>query len=241
MRIVLNPSFESFSGRLGEIQYSETKYGQIAGKAATLNDPKTPKQTAARQTLGRSSAFYGALDLDAKNEWRDYAKTLRFTDKKSGVKYVPDAIAAYNSLTDRWLAAHNNVGTPPVSPPSASYVPPSLSMTAQASGGAVIFVGSASTPPGTIVEFWLQKLPNATRKPSAGGYRVVGYSTLEQGDGNEFEVAVKPGPYAGAYRFVQLSTGLATPLVTIPVGGVALRVERGGSEAKPKAAARKAA
>ena len=242
MRIVLNPSFESFSGKLGDIQFSETKYGQIGGKAATLNDPKTPKQTASRQTLGRSSAFFGALDQEHKDEWRDYAKKLRVTDKHSGAKYSPDPIAAYNSLADRWLAAHGNVGTPPSLPPTESYIPPGLTISAVASGGSVTFTGTDSTPPDTIVEFWLQKLPNATRKPSASGYRVVGYSMLEAGDANEVTVPVKPGPYAGAYCFIQLSTGLATPLVTIPVSGVALRVQKGGAEeAKPASRAKKAA
>ena len=241
MRIVLNPSFESFSGKLGDIQFSETKYGQIGGKAATLNDPKTPKQTASRQTLGRSSAFYGALDQEHKDEWRDYAKKLRVTDKHSGAKYSPDAIAAYNSLADRWLAAHKGVGTPPASPPTGSFVPPSTVLTAVASGSQVVFTGTQETPPDTIVEFWLQKLPNATRKPSANGYRVVGYAPLEEKGGFKFAVPVKPGPYAGAYRFIQLSTGLATPLVTIPVSGVALRVQKGGSEDAPEVEAQKAA
>ena len=97
-----------------------------------------------------------------------------------------------------------------------------------------MFTGSAPTPPSTVVECWLQRLEKATRLLAKDGYRVVGYATLTEDEGNEFTVPVAPGPYAAQYRFVNRLTGQATPLVSIPVSipvsGVALSLEAGGAD-----------
>ena len=240
MRVVLNEAFRAFSGKLSDIQFSDTKYGPVAGRAATLNDPKTPAQTKQRGALGRSSALFGQLDLAHVQMWRDYAKTLRWIDKKSGAKFTPDAIAVYNSLADRWLGANKGQGTPPSAPPTASYAGDPIIVEAILSPGEISFLADGDTSADTVVECWLQKLPKATRKPTKGGYRVVGYTTFGSSHPS-LDLPVSGTAYAAQYRFVNKLTGQATELISIPVLGSSLAVEQGGVPERPAAARKKAA
>ena len=136
-----------------------------------------------------------------------------------------------------------NVGSAPPNPPAGAFVGDAILISAQASSGAVTFVGSGPTGAGVVVEFWLQPLRNANRRPAKGGYRVVGYAALAAGDGNKFSVATGPGVYAAQYRLIEKASGRKTALTPIPVTGVALELSQGGTDeaAEPSVRRKKAA
>ena len=136
----------------------------------------------------------------------------------------------YSSLSNIWLQAHGDVGTPPSTPPAGEYAGSSVEIFAQASAGRVLFTGNGETPVGTLVQFELQSLKRASRKPSKNGYRVVGFGALTAEGDYEFEVPVAPGVYAARYAFVEASSGRRTGFAEIKVTGLALDVAAGGGE-----------
>ncbi len=104
----------------------------------------------------------------------------------------------YRSLSNMWLSAHNNIGTPPSSPPSGEQFAPTISGVASASASSVNFHCSSSTP--------------------------VSFAPFETSEGDDVSFTVRLGAYAARYAFVELATGRRTSFVDIPVSGA----EEGG-------------
>ena len=195
-------------------------------------NPNQPKNAAQRAVTGRFTqvaGFWNALSTSQKLAWATAAQGR----KGSGWNM-------YQSLSNVWLNAHNGVGTPPVNPPSGELATPGISVTASASGSVVTFHGSASTSALYTIQFELQALKNAARKPAKEAYKVAGFAGFDAGDGNEASFSVAPGAYAARYAFVEVASGRRTAFVTIPVSGLALGLEQGGAAEKP-ASRRKAA
>lgn len=88
-----------------------------------------------------------------------------------------------------------------------------------------------------MVQFEIQPLKNASRKPAKGGYRVKGFAALAgtTSPPNSYQPTVPPGAYCARYAFVNKSTGQRTAFREIPVVGVALSLEQGGADEAPAA------
>ena len=239
-KAVLSKYFSKLSGSVDGLNFVHTSEGTVmASTPESRNYPRTPAQVAQQDRITRASRGWATLSALQVQEWNRFAaltRTLSQAEERRKNGYL-----AYASLSTVWYAVPGNAGSAPKSPPGGTFVGDAISVTAVASGGSVTFTGSGPTSAGVVVEFWLQPLRNANRRPAKGGYHVVGYSALEVGDGNEFEVVVAPGVHAGRYRFIETASGRKTSFTDIPVTGVALGIAQGGADEAPKAAVRKKA
>ena len=209
--------------------FTKSPYGPIAKATPTdVQQPNSPAQRAVTNRMRLVGAFWKSLSVSQREAWGAAALLVRHVSADSKVTFRPSGYQLWSSYTNVWLQAHGDVGTPPSAPPSGEYDAPAFLLSAQCLPNAVLFVGEA-TPAGTVVQFELQPLKSASRKPAKDGYRVAGFAALESGDGNEFELVVPPGAYAARYAFVNLSDGRRTSFVEIPVAGVALSLEEGGT------------
>ena len=222
--------------------FTKSPFGPIAKVTPTdVQQPNTPSQRAANGRFSLVASHWRALTVSQRLEWSSAAVDSRREAADAKKSYRSSGYALYSSLSNLWLQAHNDQGTPPVAPPSDEWAGPALTITAAASSGSVVFHGSASTSAGTTIQFEVQRLASGSRKPSKTGYRVAGFSGLDAGDGNEASFAVRPGAYCARYAFVNAATGQRTGFVEIAVTGVALALEQGGADAKPASARKKAA
>ena len=232
--VKLSPFATGLSGAMKNLQFSSDGTTTTMKERETPRDTPSAKKTANRVNFSRSSKGYALLSPANLQLWKRYAQAQTFIGRKGKVPYTPNAFEAYKHLTQVWYGAHGGVGTPPVAPPTASYVPPSITLEAQASAGTVEFLGTGITGVDTVVEFSLQPLRNANRKPSTDGYRIVGYSGLTAEDDYAYSVSVAPGIYAARARFINLLTGERTAPVYFAVSGVALDLQDGGAESEAK-------
>ena len=214
------------------------------GREGTMRERVVPAnpQTAGQQNVrgafkGSAQGFKNGSEAMAR-AWDAYGLTQR---SKTGKPL--SGIGAYNRLAIVYRLV-NPGGTPPTAPPTADYLGPAITVSAQSQANGVLFVGTGPTGANDRVEILLQRLPAGNSKPTLGGYRTVAYAVLNSDDGNEYVAQVGPGRYAAAYRFVNKATGQGTEMVQLSVLGVTLEVVRGGAAegpAKASARAKKAA
>ncbi len=88
-----------------------------------------------------------------------------------------------------------------------------------AGSGDVVFQASAPNTPGVAVEILIQKLLNVHRSPTKFYKSLLFHTFLP--DELDLTVALEPGYYAFAYRFVRRSTGQMTGLLKLPIIQVA--------------------
>ena len=201
-------------------------------------NPVQPDTQARRKITGRFSrvtAFWHALTDAQQDAFDRYSIGEKRVDPQTKRTVRPSGWNIYSSYSNVWLQAHKDVGTPPSLPPVGEFKGSMVVIEAVASEGKITFQGSGSTEPGVLVQFDIQFLKRASRKPAKGGYKVADFATLEAGDGNEFSLFVAPGVYAARYAFVEASSGRRTAFTSIRVNGVVLAVEAGGEAAKPSA------
>ena len=210
--------------------FTRSPYGPIAKATPTdVQQPNSPAQQASTARLTLVAAHWRNLNTVQKSAWAKAAADYRRVEASSRKSYRLSGYGLYASLSSVWLNSRSNVGTPPSVPPSGEPAMPALTVVATATASVVKFHGSASCPVGFTVQFELQPLRNAARKPSKGGYRVAGFAPFQSEKANDVEFPVVPGAYAARYAFVESSTGRRSGFVSIPVSGVALALEEGGA------------
>lgn len=235
----LSGYFRSIQGKIGDMLFTETKYGTVMREDVVPANPRTAAQIANRNYFSLSARGYANLSPSNLALWRTFSAAIRKVSEDTGEEYSPNPFNVYMTLTKKFYAANEGTGTPPVTPPTASFAGDAINITATATTGKVTFTASAANSTNVVTELWLQPLRNANRKPSATGYRIKGYFQFV-GATLSTNISVPAGVYAAGYRFVNKVTGQSTPFVPIAVTGVALTLTDSDGEAAP-ASKRKAA
>lgn len=236
----LSGYFKSIQGKVGEMVFTDTKYGTVMREDAVPANPRSASQNTYRAYFSRSAKGYASLSPANVEAWRVWAAANRKVEKDTKVAYTPNPFNAYTSLANKFYAANAGVGTAPAAPPAGAFAGDPITITATAAGGKVSYVASAANSANVVTELWLQPLKNANRKPSASGYRVKAYYPFAAGN-LTLQLPVPPGYYAAGYRFVSKLTGQTTAFVPISASGLALTIADGDAEAAPAPRAKKAA
>ena len=128
---------------------------------------------------------------------------------------LPSANTVFTGLGSKFLQA-SPAGAVPLAPPTAAFPGDALSLSAAGGTGEVTFTASASNSADTKTELLLQPLKSQNRTPAPKGYRTKAFVAFSSTT-NTKDVAVAPGFYVPAYRFVNTLTGQDTELITLPV------------------------
>jgi hypothetical protein len=217
------------SGSSGPVTFKLTSEGTIVSERTSPSNPNTPAQQGARFRFTTAAQIYRGLSANLVQLWDEFAQSDVERDPVSGGQKFKDGINAFISLASKFLQV-NPGGTAPTSPPTASFVAPTLTVGAVGAAGKVTFTATAANPPNTKTELLLQKLASANRKPQKGAYRSKSFVAFAIGSLSA-DVTVGPGHYAAAYRFVNTLTGQATELQPIGVAQVTLALSQGGKKA----------
>ena len=231
---------QSLRGKVGNAVFAKAKGGGTTVRVRTRGaNPKTPAQVAVRGNLGRGSTLYKNMSASQVVAWRAYAQTLTFTGKKSGRKYTPSAILAFDQLASKFAQISPGVAVPMV-PPTGSFAGDVITVAATSGTGQVTLTASAPNAAGVKTEILVQTLKSRNRVPTAKGYRTKLFYAYSTGN-LTFNMSLPAGSYALAYRFVETATGRETALVPINVLTIALSVEDGGLADAPVAAPKRKA
>lgn len=233
MKARLSMAFQDLRGKDGNIVIKNSRNGLILTPLVTPKNPKTPAQRAIRGYFTRATQTYEGMTPTQANLWKNYALTINETDPITGKNFHPTAINAFVGLTVKFLQLTPG-GTIPMTPPAAPFSGDTIVVSAsQGDAGMIEFTANAANATGITTELLLQKLPNANATPDPNGYVHAGWKAYTSGS-LVFELAVVPGVYSAAYRFVKNSTGQATPLTTLPITTITFAVVEGGQSTNKK-------
>ncbi|QYK56547.1 MAG: hypothetical protein KF733_03485 [Fimbriimonadaceae bacterium] len=234
MKARLSMAFQDLRGRDGTVVISKTRNGLACRPWVFPTNPNTAPQESARANLSKAARTFKNFTAQQVADWNAFGETQTRTDPVTGEDYTLTGIQAFVELGAKFLQIVPT-GILPTVPPTNAFVGDSISLTAVAGTGKVTFTATAGNALGVRTELLLQKLKSKNRKPSAEAYRSKEFFAFATGNLSR-DIAVGPGTYAAAYRFVNPLTGQATDLVPLPVVQVTLAVAAGGAEGKKKAA-----
>ena len=203
------------SGRAGSADFANTKNGTLMKAKSRPNNPNTPAQQAVREDLSQVTRTYSTLTDDQLDEWRDYAKNNPRSSKRTRSKRPLSAINVFTALSTKFLQI-NPGGTPPVTPPAATFTGDTVTVTAEGKEGSVLFTASHANSEGVKTELLLQKLPSRARVPTKTGYRSKAFVAFATGTLTH-SVTARKGWYAPAMRFVNRATGEEMGIVSLPL------------------------
>ena len=207
---------QTLRGKVGNAVFVKAKGGGTTVRARTrVTNPKTAAQVSVRGNLGRGSTLYKNMSAPQIALWRAYSQNLTFTSKKSGRKYVPSAIQAFDQLAAKFAQISPGTAVPMV-PPTGGFAGDTVGLTATGNAGTIVFTASAGNAVGVKTELLVQLLKSKNRLPTAKGYRTKIFVTFSTGNLIS-TVPMAPGTYALAYRFVEVATGRETALVPISI------------------------
>lgn len=220
MKARLSMAFQDLRGRDGTVVISKGSSGLKLTPWIRPTNPKSGPQTGARAALTKCTKTFEGFAESTANAWNAYGATQFRTNPITLVTYSLSGIAAFAELGTKYLQLNPN-GTLPSTPPTSEFTGDTITVSAAAGTGAIVFTGSAQNGSGITTEVLIQKLASANRKPSPDAYvhaDFKAFTTLSL----SVSVPVTAGYYSVAYRFVKASTGQATPLVVLPKVTVAL-------------------
>ena len=208
-----NSAVRSIRGKSGDTNYAETPNGIEWKNNPIHTKPPTAAQIAQRARLKAAGAAFRLLTPAQNAQWQAYA--LTYTVKSKTDKAIhPSAYNAFAGLATKFLAV-NPTGTIPATSPVSSFGGDTIVVTASGGAGLITFTASAKNGTNVTTELLIQKLANINRKPTSAypsrGFFAFPIGTLIK------TVALVPGTYAAAYRFVNSATGQEVALVTLGV------------------------
>lgn len=206
-RAALSGLFQDVRGRLGEDVIIMTRQGLAVRGRPKYRYPKIAAVEAGNQRLKLATLAWNDLGIKQVELWRTYAASLSRTEPVTGKRYSPTAKSAFIGLATKFLQI-NPEGEVPTLPPLTDFTYDNLVMSVENHPGGVRFVASAPNSVGTATEILMQKLPNERRSPGKF-YKSLLFHTFNSGS-LTLNVALEPGVYAFAYRFVRPATGQAT-------------------------------
>ena len=209
--VKFNAAIEEFRGKSGGGNYARTPYGIEFKNNPTFTKPATAAQVAQRERVTRAGHAFRVLNATQNKAWQNWAATY-YVKSKSGELVHPSAYAAFSGLYTKFIQV-TPTGTL-TAPPSGPFAGDSITVTAAASSGRIIFTASGKNAEAVTTEFLLQPLANQFRKPQSGKYASRGFFAFPEGTLSS-ALEVPKGAYAVAYRFVNSATGQEVNKVTL--------------------------
>ena len=117
-----SPILTKLQGALGPVTFTDSPFGPIAKPTVTdAQQPDSPAQMAARGRMRRVGAFWNALTNAQQQGFVVAAKAAREASEDGRKGYALSGYAYYSRLSNVWLNAQGDTGTPPVAPPTTPY------------------------------------------------------------------------------------------------------------------------
>ena len=207
--------FNSIQGKAGSVVFAKTKDGTVIRPRVAGRNPKTAAQVAVRGNLGKAASAYKNMTPAQVTAWQTYAKTYTKHDSRTSKTYNSSAIAAFTSLSSKFLQV-NPTGTIPLTPPTTAFGGDSIVVTATGGTGTVTFASAGTNAASVKTELLLQPLKSRNRTAQAKGYRSKGFAAFGNGVTSQ-AVTVPAGFYVPAYRFVNTLTGQEVGMAILPV------------------------
>ena len=223
----LNDLFSALSGSLGDVVITSGKRGTVLRKKPAYSRPTSPEQKITEARLVTANAVWSTFTSQEAETWNNYALAVTHHNAQADTRYHPTGYHAFIALTLKFLQV-TPTATVPRTPPAQKFTPDDFTVTLTGENGDLIFLANGSNSPTLETELLLQTLPNPRRKPTAKYHSAafVRFSALSP----LYALAVAPGAYAAAYRFVNTQTGQMSPLVTL--GKVEITLWNAKSERK---------
>lgn len=196
-------------GKLGGTVFSKTRSAHILRTRIKGRNPRSSRQTVARDNMATSSREAKAMDAATVLLWKDYAASITKHNSVSGAAYHPSWITAYNELAIPFLGMTPG-GTPPDTPPADPFTGDTITATIAGGVGKVTLTGSAEQGAGIMTAILVQKLPSANREPNPKGYVLDSWVTVPATPFQVDSTTLSPGFYAVGYKFGKVSTGQET-------------------------------
>ncbi len=215
MKAALSIAFENLRGKAGNVVIQGGRSGLVLRPRVTSRNPSTAAQQSIRSAMSKAAATYSTLNSSQLAAWENYANTQVKVNPVSGAVYHPSANAAFVGLATKFLQATPG-GSIPTTPPSSAFAGDSVVVTVSASEGAITFTASRSNALGVTTELLLQPLASPARKPKFRDYRTQAFQVFALAPLTR-TITVPAGYYAAAYRFVDVATGQASPLVPVAI------------------------
>jgi hypothetical protein len=201
-------------GKAGNVVFMQTRFGVTFRPRIVPANPRTPAQTASRGRFARASAAWRTISPEQHAAWTAYARTLVRFPADGGPPTIPAPHNVFTALATKFLQA-NPEGSIPLDPPATPFFGDGITVTATAGTGGITFTASGPNSAGIVTELLLQPLVNVARAPIPTRYRAQEFVAFAPG-GLSRAVAVPPGAWAPAVRFVRAATGQEGPLIPLP-------------------------
>lgn len=209
MATVLQGTSGGYRGKVGNEVFVQTAGGTVVREYVIPRNPRTPAQQAHRERWRRASLAWSEIDQSSYEAWVDYANSLSARNPATGITKSPRPNNLFCVLYSKVLAI--NLAAPAPNPPSAPFFGDHVSVSAAASPGEIVFTANRANESGIVTEILLQGMANGRRRTYPDKYRSQGFVAFTPEHLSE-AIAVKPGWYACAYRFVNAETGQETSL-----------------------------
>ena len=209
-----SPGVEEYRGRAGSSVYVAGRTGSVLRKHQIGRNPNTTAQQAVREALTKAAEAFKTMPEADVELWQEYVAGYTKHNPRTGKVYHQTPINAFNGLAAKFLQI-NPSGTVPLTPPPGSFPGDANTVTTTRGERSIVFTSSGANSALVKTELLLQRLPSQNRTPTENGYRTKVFFAFTGGV-KTTPVAVTPGWYVPAYRFVNVATGQQTALRTLP-------------------------
>ncbi|HRF59657.1 MAG TPA: hypothetical protein PLH94_07050 [Fimbriimonadaceae bacterium] len=233
-KLRLGPIIRNLRGKWAGTVVQGGRDGLITREDVTPKNPRTDAQVAVRANFAKAASLFSNFNPSQAGQWNLYATTIERMNRVNGRKNNPTGFNVFTELTAKYLQV-NPTGTPPSTPPTSAFGGDDVKFTLTASTGKLTFTADKPNASGVTTELLIQRLASGNRKPASNGYRTNQFFQFQTGSLSR-DVALLPGNYAAAIRFVNKNTGQAGPLVPLTKAVISFAVEEGGTKSQKKAA-----
>lgn len=229
-RAALSLPFSGLSGSLGDTIIVQKPDGPQVRRRTPVRKGRTPAQDAARRRMEGVSRAWAVLDEAAFSAWGRYALARAWRNPATGAIVVPKAYCLFCGLAAKARQVDPSRSLERFMPPARPFTGDGIRVVAQASPPAnpafagtepratteaLSFSSDRANAPGIVTELLTQTLVNARRAAYKDKYVSRGFVAFAGAE--TVEVALEPGAWACAFRFVRPETGEETALVELGV------------------------
>lgn len=182
------------SGKVGNVVFARYGDALIVREYVIPRNPRTAAQIASRNKFAQASLLWKGLTPAQFDTWQAFSATQ---------KKAPYLV--FMSLTRKWLAV-NPSRTPPLTAPTAPFVGDASALSVVGTPSGLTLTSNLPSSAGVMVEVLVQRLANTRRATRARNWSTAGFVNFAAGH-LSVPVALAPGAYAVAYRFVLAATG----------------------------------
>lgn len=202
------------SGRLGDRVYLKGKNKLASRRYVPPRDPRTAGQQQARARFAQAVRAWAALTEAQRTAWDKYGATRPRTAPTWAQTNMQTGYGAFVGLSLKRLHLQADADLL-VGPPQSPFVADTVTVTARAGAGEMVWQASGPNAQGVVTELLAQRMRRVGGLPCPEKYRTLGFALFPEGRLAE-TTPLAPGLWACAVRFIQTDTGRATALAFLP-------------------------